>query len=67
MSTLRKIELEVDELDYEAIQKAFAVKQGNRFGGDSTILPDGDGNIQGRMVGEICRGWLDMLGLWKGQ
>lgn len=57
---LRTIELKIDELDYRAIQSAFAERQ--RF-----AIPDAchdDANTAGRLVAEICRGWLEFLGKW---
>lgn len=58
---LRTIELKIDELDYDAIQLAFATIQRG-------VLPTpshDDANIAGRCVAEICRSWMEMSGLWK--
>ncbi len=53
---MQQIVLELDQLDYDAIQKAVARRQTFR------IMPDGDeGNLVGRTVAEICRGWLDFM------
>jgi hypothetical protein len=51
----RKIELEIDKADYTAIQKAIAKRQVLR------VMPDGEGNMAGRVIAEICRGWLEMM------
>lgn len=53
--TIRKIELEIDDLDYETIQRCIAKRQLYR------VLPDGDGNMAGRVIAEICRGWEELL------
>jgi hypothetical protein len=52
------ITLEVDADDFDAIQQAISTRQGLLGGG---LLPDGGGNLAGRYVAEICRGWLEML------
>lgn len=54
----RVLELLLDIEDYDAIQKAIAYRQ--TWG----VMPDGDGNIAGRVVAEICRGWLEQKGMW---
>lgn len=53
--TRRTIVLELDALDFEAIQDAMAIRQRWR------AMPDGDGNLAGRTIAEICRGWCEML------
>jgi len=57
---MKTITLECDELDFDAIQKAIARRQLFR------CLPDGEGNMAGRIVAEICRGWEEMLDAAKG-
>lgn len=55
--SLRRIELLIDETDYDAIQDAIARRQ--RW----QALPDSehdDANISGRVIAEICRGWMEM-------
>lgn len=47
--------LECDELDAKAIHEAIARRQRRR------IMPDGDGNMAGRVIAEICRGWMELL------
>lgn len=51
----REIVLRCDKLDFDAIQKALTRRQMFRS------MPDGDGNLAGRLVAEICRGWEEML------
>jgi len=48
-----EIEIKVDAEDYSAIQRAISIRQ--TWG----IMPDGGGNMAGRVLAEICRGWLD--------
>lgn len=49
----RTIELIVDEVDFDAIQEAVARRQAIR------VMPDADGNLMGRIISEICRGWVE--------
>lgn len=59
MSKSRTIVLELDEIDYIAIQRAMAKRQRIR------IMPEGGGNVAGRVVAEICRGWEEMLDFYR--
>lgn len=49
-----EIVLELDEYDYHAV--ALAIKHRLRMS-----IPDGAGNHAGRVVAEICRGWMEMM------
>lgn len=51
----RTIILILDELDYDAVQTALAMRQGWR------IMPLGTSNLPGSIVAEICRGWIESL------
>ncbi len=53
---MKKITLELDELDYNALLRAMSIRQQSR------CMPDGDGNMAGRVIAEICRGWLEFMG-----
>jgi hypothetical protein len=57
------ITLACDVLDATAIHAAIARYQKNHvdteYGG--TLLPEGQGNLGGRIIAEICRGWDEML------
>jgi hypothetical protein len=59
---IRSVVLELDELDYDAVQRALSERQrmNHQYAGGS-ILPDGEGNYAGRNIAEICRGWLEFL------
>ncbi len=59
---LRQITLNLDPDDYDAVQRALAVRQRSRDD-KGPILPDGDSNTAGAYLAEICRGWLEMLPL----
>ena len=50
-----KIELECDDLDYSAIQRAIAMRQ--KF----AIMPDNGSNVAGAVLAEICRGRMEFL------
>ena len=54
----KTITLELDEDDFDSVQQAISTRQG-LFGGG--MLPDGDGNLAGSYVAEICRGWMEFL------
>src|SRR5690349_8792806 len=50
------IMLELDDLDAAAVNRAIARRQLWR------AMPDSDGgNVAGRVVAEICRGWMDAI------
>lgn len=56
---LKQIVLKVDHLDAESIMEAIAERW--TWG----VLPDAchdDVNMEGRIIAEICRGWMEMLG-----
>ena len=61
----RTITLELDDLDYEAVQRCIAKRQAFRCwptGDDASDDPLGGGsNIAGLAIAEICRGWEEML------
>ena len=52
--TTRTMSLEVDELDYQAIQEAITVRQQR-----PREMPDGGGNRAGRVIADICRAFVD--------
>ena len=54
--TMRTIHLQLDEGDYRDINAAIARRQ--RYDKATTV---GGGNLAGRILGEICRGWMDRL------
>lgn len=57
---MKMITLEVDQEDFDAIQSAICRRQSFQ------CLPDGDGNLTGRIVAEICRGWLERVDAQSG-
>lgn len=57
-ASVRRVLLELDEDDHDALQAAFATHQSRH------PRPDGGSNLAGCLVAEICRGWLEMLGRW---
>jgi hypothetical protein len=51
-----KLTFEVDELDYQAVKDALAIKQLRlRVAGGP---PDGQGDLAGRLLGEIARDYV---------
>lgn len=66
----RVIVLNLDEDDYNSIQEAIAKRQAyGRNLPDSNgqkIMPDGDSNIAGAVLAEICRGWIELLDSARG-
>lgn len=55
----------VDRQDFSAIQAAITRRQllGRYPGCTGTTLPDGDSDLAGAIIAEICRGWMEMLDL----
>lgn len=47
----------LDDIDSRWVREAIEV----RLTAMNGILPDGGGNLEGRVIAEICRGWLEML------
>lgn len=57
-----KLTIEVDEQDRDAILRAvtkYQVVHHRAFG--EVILPDGEGDVRGRILGEICRDWCELI------
>lgn len=52
----QRIVLILDDIDFLAV--ADAMRERDEF---SSGLPAGGGNHAGRLVAEICRGWMEML------
>lgn len=61
-SKYRRLTLELDEDDWSSVNEAIAERQSFRDK-EGCLLPDGDGNLAGRLIAEICRGWLEMLSM----
>ena len=63
----RQIVLELDALDYDAVQAAMCKRQafGRTVPGleKTGLMPDGDSNRAGALIAEICRGWMEVLRL----
>jgi len=51
--------LQLDDDDDRAIQAAIAARQTVRDQ-QGCILPDGESDLAGALIAEICRGWLEM-------
>jgi hypothetical protein len=58
---MRQILLYLDEDDYRHVMCAMKAKL-QSVGGEEG-LPDGKGNMEGRVIAEICRGWGESMGL----
>jgi hypothetical protein len=54
------IQMRVDGDDYEAIRRAIERRKELRVDGE-TILPDGEGDMDARLLAEICRGWMEFM------
>lgn len=52
---MKTMELVLDDLDYEAIQRVMAIRQ------RCCIFPDGESNVAGKVLAEICRGWEEFM------
>lgn len=51
----RTIVLELDEADYDTIQREIAHRQSRIRGVVGTLLPDGDSNLAGAIMAEVVR------------
>lgn len=60
---IKQIVLSLDEDDYRHVREAIEARL--KAGGGEEGLPDGKGNLDGRVVAEICRGWGESVGLLK--
>ncbi len=70
VSVNHQIILECDDLDYDAIQKEIALRQARSRAiapNSPTILPDGDSNLAGAIVAEMCRDLNDYRDLMRNQ
>lgn len=64
--SLHRIELIVDDDDYAAINEAIAKRQALDVR-SGVPLPDGDGNLVGRYVGELMRDLFEYQALWEAE
>lgn len=56
---MKTITLECDDLDYEWLNDAVAYfQEHNRVDGE-LLLADGEGDLKGRILAEICRIWME--------
>jgi hypothetical protein len=58
------LDYQMDEYDYRAVQEAIAFRQSHAFWREkdgSLILPDGEGDLGGRILAQICRDYVDTL------
>ena len=56
------ITFEIDADDELAIHAAIArYQRTNRWPEGDTLVPEGDGELRGLILGEICRGWMEMI------
>lgn len=55
---MQTITIRIDDADADSIRAAIARRQSMRIDGQP-ILPDGDGDLAGRYLAEVCRGWLE--------
>lgn len=58
-----KLILELDQDDQRDVHRAIAEFQKRNESWDGALMPEGGGNLAGRIIGEICRGWLESRGM----
>lgn len=65
MGKIRVVRLKMDQADYEAIQEAIAIRRSGLFRTpDGTlVLADGEGDMKSKLLGEICRQWVEELSM----
>jgi hypothetical protein len=63
---MKRIVLKVDDDDERAIQGAIATYQKRtrwpEERGGGVLIPEGDSDLPGAILGEICRGWMEAYG-----
>lgn len=67
---MKKIILELDDLDHEAISGYIASYQAESrkaFPGQPTMLPDGDSNLAGAIMAECVRNLLEYRAIWRAE
>jgi hypothetical protein len=57
--TVYRMELILDEDDYRDLQKEFSLRQSRCRDADGVMLPEGESNLPGALIGEIVRGLWD--------
>ena len=60
----RIMTLEFDEDDWHSVQEAMKQRAAIQIDG-KTLLPDYESSLEGCLVAEICRGWMEHLRLAK--
>ena len=63
----RIITLELDELDWDTIQREFAKRQVRCRDEHGVILPDGDSDLAGALLAECVRDLEDYRELWEAE
>lgn len=58
---LTTMRMDVDELDERSINRAISVYQTRSFKAfGEIIIPEGGSDQRAAIIGEICRGWIEM-------
>lgn len=65
MHATRQIVLELDAEDFDDIQREIAHRQQRCRDEEGIVLPDGDGNLAGRIVAEIVRDLWEYRAIWE--
>ena len=60
---MQTITLIVDEDDAAAVHRAIADYQRASRDEHGVILPEGESDLPGAILAEICRGWLELVAL----
>lgn len=63
--TLHKVQFLADELDYNAIHHAVALKQATCRINGNLIVPDFQGSLLACVLAEICRDWEEYREKWS--
>lgn len=63
---MKQIILELDDSDYDAVQKALASRLTHCKPNEASDTLEGSVIASGAYIAEICRGYLEMLGKWPG-
>lgn len=58
---MHTITLTLDDDDLQSLSRAMAACQATRWAAGVTTAPTGEGPLGGRLLGEVCRGYLDYI------
>lgn len=62
---MKKLTLVLDDDDDRAVQAAIAERQRDSRWPDGVMLPEGESDLPGAIIAEICRGYVDYRAFYQ--